>query len=156
MTADKTFTNEITDYSNVNVLVDRIIVNNDDDSKARYADSVQTAFFEGKGNCIIKIYEESETSTELFSNIFEADNIVFEEPNVNMFTFNNPVGACSRCEGFGSVIGIDENLVLKQTEQGYVISNNQKEIEKYRKGLKDIEFSLSKDDNGTIYFNQKL
>ena len=72
------FTNEITDYSNVNVLVDRIIVNNDDDSKARYADSVQTAFFEGKGNCIIKIYEESETSTELFSNIFEADNIVFE------------------------------------------------------------------------------
>jgi excinuclease ABC subunit A len=96
----------------INIVVDRIITNSKQESLTRYADSIETAFFEGKGICILKIFEEDNIIEKIFSNVFEADNIVFEEPNVNMFSFNNPIGACSRCEGFGSVIGIDENLVI--------------------------------------------
>jgi excinuclease ABC subunit A len=76
------------------------------------ADSVQTAFFEGHGKCVIKIAENGKTKTKIFSNIFEADGIKFEEPSVHMFSFNNPVGACPSCEGYGKVIGIDEDLVI--------------------------------------------
>ena len=95
----------------INIVVDRISVSNDEDSLSRFADSVQIAFSEGKGHCIIKVYGDTNTS-ETFSNKFEADGIEFEEPNVHTFSFNNPVGACPRCEGYGKIIGIDEDLVI--------------------------------------------
>jgi excinuclease ABC subunit A len=95
------------------ILIDRIrLLEKDEDMVARLSDSVQTAFYEGKGSC--SIFEETENSFKerVFSNKFEADGITFEEPSVNMFAFNNPFGACKTCEGFGTVIGIDEDLVI--------------------------------------------
>lgn len=97
---------------NCNVVIDRIMSDHDDDNISRMADSVQTAFFEGGGNCIIKIYTDQEITEKTFSSRFEADGMVFEEPSVHMFSFNNPVGACPLCEGYGKVIGIDEDLVV--------------------------------------------
>ncbi len=91
------------------LLIDRITVRlGDEDLAGRVADSVQTAYFEGHGACMI----ESAGERRRFSNRFEADGMVFEEPGVNLFSFNNPYGACRHCEGFGSVIGIDEDLVV--------------------------------------------
>lgn len=98
--------------SNCNIVIDRAVVQNDEDNLSRIADSVQTAFFEGHGECLIKVYEGSAVSEEHFSNLFEADGIQFEEPSVHMFSFNNPLGACPACEGYGKVIGIDEDLVI--------------------------------------------
>jgi excinuclease ABC subunit A len=95
-----------------NIVIDRATVINDEDNLSRIADSVQTAFFEGHGECIVKIYDGSDVKEEHFSNLFEADGIEFEEPSVHMFSFNNPVGACKTCEGYGKVIGIDEDLVI--------------------------------------------
>jgi len=95
-----------------NVVIDRATVLNDEDNLSRIADSVQTAFFEGRGECIVKIYEGTSIVEEHFSNLFEADGIEFEEPSVHMFSFNNPIGACPTCEGYGKVIGIDEDLVI--------------------------------------------
>ncbi len=95
------------------LVVDRIAVNHGDrDNTSRIADSVQTAFYEGFGETLVKIYDGDKAITNSFSNRFEADGIVFEEPSENLFAFNNPVGACPSCEGFGSVIGIDEDLVV--------------------------------------------
>jgi excinuclease ABC subunit A len=91
------------------ILIDRAAVQPDDeDLQFRLSDSVQTAFFEGHGTCIVKLDDETRT----FSDKFELDGIVFEEPNVNFFSFNNSYGACHTCEGFGSVLGIDEDLVI--------------------------------------------
>ncbi len=100
--------------SNIYLLIDRFVVMNDDeDNRNRIADSVQTAFYEGHGDCSIHIVNEDGTyKSETFSNKFEMDGITFEEPSVNFFSFNNPYGACKTCEGFGSVIGIDEDLVV--------------------------------------------
>ncbi|MBP5540323.1 MAG: excinuclease ABC subunit UvrA [Bacteroidales bacterium] len=93
----------------VRLLVDRVQVKHgDDDQSARIAESVQTAFFEGRGGCIVA-HEEGEAA---FSNRFEADGITFEKPNPNFFSFNNPYGACPTCGGYGSVIGIDEDMVV--------------------------------------------
>lgn len=95
------------------IVVDRLLINsNDPDLSARIADSVQTAFYEGKDQCLIDFKTPEKQGHELFSSSFAADGIQFEEPSVNMFTFNNPYGACKRCEGFGSIIGIDEDLVI--------------------------------------------
>lgn len=94
-----------------NLVVDRIKVETNEDSLSRFADSVQIAFSEGKGYCIIKAFGDTNTS-ETFSNKFEADGIEFEDPTVHTFSFNNPVGACPRCEGYGKIIGIDEDLVI--------------------------------------------
>ncbi len=94
------------------LVIDRLAASNDEDTLGRLADSVQTAFYEGKGECQVKIYEGHSTSTHAFSNKFELDGIEFEVPSEHMFTFNNPVGACPECEGFGNVIGIDEDLVI--------------------------------------------
>jgi len=96
----------------INLLIDRMAVQNDEDSLSRLADSVQTAFFEGKGTCIVQVFEGDKLTSNSFSNKFEADGIIFEEPSVHLFSFNNPVGACPTCEGFGKIIGIDENLVI--------------------------------------------
>jgi excinuclease ABC subunit A len=95
-----------------NVIIDRIVVQPDEDTQSRVADSVQTAFYEGHGECVLKIYSGEETIVRSFSNRFEADGIEFEEPTVHTFSFNNPVGACPTCEGYGKVIGIDEDLVI--------------------------------------------
>lgn len=94
------------------LIIDRIQATRNDDNLSRMADSVQTAFFEGNGECIIKIHDKDEVLEEKFSNLFEADGITFDEPTEHMFSFNNPVGACPACEGYGKVIGIDEDLVI--------------------------------------------
>ncbi len=94
----------------VYLVVDRLEVRPDDDEqRARIAESVQAAFFEGRGQCRIVVVDGS---TADFSNRFEADGITFEKPNPNFFSFNNPYGACPTCQGYGSVIGIDENMVV--------------------------------------------
>ena len=96
------------------LLVDRIQVRpGDDEQTARIAESVQTAFFEGRGACQVH-YEngEGENVVRCFSNLFEADGIVFEKPNPNFFSFNNPYGACPTCQGYGSIVGIDEDIVV--------------------------------------------
>ena len=95
------------------ILIDRFIVKKDDeDLKSRVGDSVQTAFYEGDGTCMIDYQLSDKTISKEFSNKFELDGMRFEEPSVNFFTFNNPFGACKSCEGFGSVIGIDKDLVI--------------------------------------------
>jgi len=97
----------------VEILIDRLTVSDDKLLKNRLADSVETAFFEGHDVCILKVYSsEKESEVFEFSKKFETDGIVFEEPSDMMFNFNNPVGACPVCEGFGKVLGIDENLVI--------------------------------------------
>ncbi len=96
------------------IVVDRLTAEMDtDDQVNRWTDSLQTAFFEGRGICRIEIYPSGE-STE-FSNKFEADGIEFEEPSPHLFSFNNPYGACPKCEGFGNIMGIDEDLVIPDT-----------------------------------------
>jgi excinuclease ABC subunit A len=103
---------KIKKFKELLVLIDRVIIHKDDaDLQGRLADSVQTAFFESHGCCITEIAGEKPVR-KTFSNKFEADGIVFEEPSVNLFSFNNPFGACKTCEGFGSIIGIDEDLVV--------------------------------------------
>lgn len=95
------------------ILIDRFVVQHDDDElQSRIADSVQTAFYEGEGSCFVEFSDEQTKEVVRYSNRFERDGISFEEPSVNLFSFNNPVGACKTCEGFGNVIGIDEDLVV--------------------------------------------
>ncbi len=96
------------------LLVDRLVTQpGDEDFSNRAADSVQTSFFEGAGECQVWVERaDSSYAKNVFSNLFELDGITFEEPDVNFFTFNNPVGACKTCEGFGSIIGIDPDLVI--------------------------------------------
>ncbi|WP_104733861.1 excinuclease ABC subunit UvrA [Hanstruepera ponticola] len=95
------------------LVVDRIIKKDDEDFYNRLADAIQTAFFEGKGTCIIE--QLSNNKQKSFSNAFELDGMTFLEPNVHLFSFNNPYGACPKCEGYGDVIGIDEDLVIPNT-----------------------------------------
>ncbi|MFC0876727.1 excinuclease ABC subunit UvrA [Saccharicrinis sp. FJH2] len=94
------------------ILIDRMAVSNDQDSLSRIRDSVETAFFEGRKNCIVKVYQGDDIIEKPFSHRFEADGMEFIEPTEEMFSFNNPLGACPECEGFGKVIGIDEDLVI--------------------------------------------
>jgi excinuclease ABC subunit A len=100
--------------SEVFLLIDRLVTNpEEEDFLNRAGDSVQTAFFEGEGECILWVEEQEQNyKKHSFSNLFELDGISFEEPSVNFFTFNNPIGACKTCEGFGSIIGIDPDLVI--------------------------------------------
>ena len=92
------------------LVVDRFVVNDNKEFRSRVADSVELAFYEGKGNCsIFNLETDKET---FFSNKFEADGIKFIEPSIHLFSFNNPFGACKNCDGFGETIGIDEELVI--------------------------------------------
>ena len=100
------------DTSSLFLIIDRMTVSSEKNTISRLADSAETAFFEGGGECILKFYTEKGIEEHTFSKRFEADGITFEEPNDLMFSFNSPVGACPTCEGFGKVIGIDENLVI--------------------------------------------
>ncbi|MGB7395127.1 MAG: excinuclease ABC subunit UvrA [Pricia sp.] len=95
------------------LVVDRVITKNDEDFLNRLANAVDTAFFEGKGELMIE--ELSTGNQQHFSNNFELDGMSFLEPNVHLFSFNNPYGACPKCEGYGDVIGIDEDLVVPNT-----------------------------------------
>ena len=95
------------------LIVDRIVVRDDEDFFNRLADSIQTAFYEGKGECVLESVE-SKVQTP-FSNKFERDGMTFLEPNVHFFSFNNPYGACKKCEGYGNIIGIDKDLVIPNT-----------------------------------------
>jgi len=94
------------------LVIDRIAISDDEDSLTRYADSVQQAYKLGDKICIVQTLEENESTIKEFSNTFEVDGISYEEPSVHMFSFNNPIGACPVCEGYGKVIGIDEDLVI--------------------------------------------
>ncbi len=99
---------------NYEILIDRATVRKDDeDNQFRIADSVQTALFEGHGDCTITV---PDVETRSFSDRFELDGMSFELPSVNFFSFNNPYGACKRCEGFGNVLGIDRDLVIPDKE----------------------------------------
>jgi excinuclease ABC subunit A len=104
--------NTMCESCSYDILIDRIFIGEEEDLQARVADSVGTAFYEGKGDCSLKIFENGNYREEKFSDRFELDGIRFELPSVHLFSFNNPVGACPVCEGFGSTIGIDEDLVV--------------------------------------------
>lgn len=91
------------------ILIDRAIAKYDEANQFRLSDSIQTAFFEGEGHCKVRILGKEERE---FSDLFELDGIRFEEPSVNFFSFNNPYGACRRCDGFGRILGIDPDLVI--------------------------------------------
>ena len=95
------------------LVVDRIITKNDEDFLNRLADAVEIAFFEGKGE--LQIENISNSSLTVFNNRFEADGISFLSPNIHLFSFNNPYGACKTCEGYGDVIGVDSDLVVPNT-----------------------------------------
>lgn len=106
--------NETKAQNLIKVIIDRFsIIKDDEANNSRIADSLQTAFFEGHGDCTAEIFLEEKKSDQInFSTKFELDGISFEEPSTQLFSFNNPYGACKRCEGFGSIIGIDEDLVI--------------------------------------------
>lgn len=101
------------DYSDLRLVVDRVVVQNNEDFYNRLGDAVQTAYFEGKGVCFIE--NMADNSVTEFNNKFELDGMTFLEPNTHLFSFNNPYGACPKCEGYGNVIGIDEELVIPNT-----------------------------------------
>ena len=98
------------DLSNYSLVIDRLVIKNNVDFKKRIADSIELAIYEGKGLC--SIYEIDSKKMTGFSNKFQLDNIDFIEPSLNLFSFNNPFGACKNCEGFGDTIGIDMDLVI--------------------------------------------
>lgn len=100
-------------HKDILLIIDRIVVKEEDEFYNRLADAVQTAFFEGKGICYLQ--ELNSEKRYSYSNNFEMDGITFLEPNVHLFSFNNPYGACPVCEGYGKIIGIDAELVVPNT-----------------------------------------
>lgn len=105
---DKSISNKTFKTGDVRIVIDRIRLDGEDETTSRLADSIQTAYFEGKGECFVDMNGEMQH----FSEKFELDGISFEEPSPNFFSFNNPYGACKRCEGYGKIIGIDPDLVV--------------------------------------------
>lgn len=95
------------------LIVDRLIIRHEEDFYQRLADAISIAFYEGKGDCAL--YHINEQKRTPFSNKFELDGMTFLQPNVHLFSFNNPFGACPKCEGFGDVVGIDSELVVSDT-----------------------------------------
>ncbi|MCD8742463.1 excinuclease ABC subunit UvrA [Mucilaginibacter roseus] len=98
----------------VRIVIDRVTKNAEEETVSRLGDSIQTAFFEGKGDCFVRWQQPDEDAEQerFFCDRFELDGMRFEEPSPNFFSFNNPYGACKKCEGYGKVIGIDEDLVI--------------------------------------------
>jgi excinuclease ABC subunit A len=124
-------------FEDIRIVIDRAsVIRNDEDNIFRISDSVQTAFFEGHDECIIQFVGEEEVR---FSDRFEADGIIFEEPSVNLFSFNNPYGACRRCEGFGKVLGIDPDLVIQDTHlsvyEGAIVPWRSESMNRWQKEL---------------------
>lgn len=103
---------ETKNYNDYNLVIDRMTVTGEKDDEIRLLDSLETAFYEGKDECMLKVWSEQGIITHTFSKRFEADGITFQVPSDLMFNFNNPIGACPMCEGYGKIIGIDENLVI--------------------------------------------
>lgn len=101
------------DNKDILLIIDRIVVKHEEDFYNRLADAVQTAFYEGKGICYLQELNTDKRTT--YSSNFELDGITFLEPNIHLFSFNNPYGACPQCEGYGNIIGIDEDLVIPNT-----------------------------------------
>ena len=101
------------DNKDILLIIDRIVVKSDEEFLNRLADAVQTAFYEGKGDCFL---QDVLTGNRIgFNTNFQLDGLTFLEPNIHLFSFNNPYGACPSCEGYGNVIGIDEELVIPNT-----------------------------------------
>lgn len=96
----------------INIVIDRLVISHSSDNFSRAADSAQTAFHTGQGYCQVVITNGKGLKRESFSNKFEEDGILFEEATEYLFSFNNPIGACPVCEGYGKILGIDENLVI--------------------------------------------
>lgn len=94
------------------LVIDRLSTSKEKATVNRFSESIETAFYEGEGDCTVRYLAEKGEETFHYSKRFEADGIEFEEPTEMMFSFNNPVGACPQCEGFGKVLGIDEDLVI--------------------------------------------
>lgn len=101
------------DLQDILLVVDRLVIKDDQEFYNRLADAINVAFFEGKGQCIL--HDIKSKTNHNFSNSFELDGISFLEPNVHLFSFNNPYGACPSCDGYGSIIGIDSELVIPNT-----------------------------------------
>jgi len=137
--------NEKTNISNkeISIVIDRIIIDKIDNHN-RIADSVQTAFFEGNGECNILIAGKVST----FSNKFELDGITFENPSTNFFSFNNPYGACKICEGYGSILGIDEKKVIPNENlsvyEGAIACWNGEKLKKWKERfiIRSAEFDF--------------
>ncbi|AEV31780.1 excinuclease ABC, A subunit [Owenweeksia hongkongensis DSM 17368] len=135
----------------IEIVIDRLTANiEDQENQNRLADSVQTAFFEGHGTCVIE--NVSDNTNTPFSNKFEEDGIEFEEPSTHLFSFNNPFGACPKCEGFGSIIGIDEDLVIPDSSlslyQDAVVAWKGEKMSEWRNdvinGASKIDFPIHK------------
>lgn len=111
-------TEKTVDNDDIYIVIDRLVVNDERTTRSRLVDSSETALYEGAGKCILKFLYADGREPEIaeFSLRFEADGIEFEEPSDQMFSFNSPVGACPECEGFGRIVGIDENLVIPNSE----------------------------------------
>ena len=127
----------ITDINNIFLLVDRFeLIKDNTELQSRIADSVQTALYEGQNECFVGIDQKE---THHFSNKYELDGITFEEPTINLFSFNNPYGACKTCEGFGSVLGLDEHLIIPNTSlsvyEGAVACWKGEKMSEYQKTL---------------------
>ncbi len=103
----------ISKYNNLFLVIDRIVRGESDEFLSRVADSLETAIFEGKGKCLV--YNLTKSKIKKYNTILEADGIKFTKPDTNFFSFNNPYGACTKCEGYGDIVGIDERLVIPNT-----------------------------------------
>ena len=129
--------NEKIDFSDIRIVIDRAsVIKDDEDNLFRISDSVQTAFFEGHDECIVQFIGGEE---KIFSDKFESDGITFEEPSANFFSFNNPYGACKRCEGFGKIIGIDPDLVIQDKNlsvyEGAIVPWRSEAMKKWQNNL---------------------
>ncbi len=110
---DKIIAKDNNHQGDLHLLIDRFVSDPDnDENNSRIIDSSEIAFVEGEGECTVEIIAGDKTKTKTFSNRYELDGVSFQEPSVNLFSFNNPLGACKKCEGFGQVLGIDPNLVI--------------------------------------------
>ena len=117
--------NEVINKKEFDLVIDRFIVNNDKDFEHQISDSIQTAFNELNDECWIDIFDENKITTQYFSKKLEADGMTFESPNIELFNFNSPIGACPTCEGFGKILGISEDLVIPDKNlslHGYCVS----------------------------------
>lgn len=145
----------------VEVIVDRIVVDANKDMSARLADSVQTCFQESEGECII---ETIDGESRYFNNRFERDGIEFTEPSVAFFNFNSPIGACPKCEGFGTIIGIDPDLVIpdkrKSIYEDAVVCWKGDKMQEWKKELMysadKFDFPIHKPYNELSKAQQKL
>jgi excinuclease ABC subunit A len=149
-TPDKELKKKFAVAENIYLLVDRIVVKDfDEDDIHRISDSINIAFYEGEGNMLLEVNEETKLP---FSNKFEMDGIAFEEPVPNLFSFNNPFGACPTCEGFSQVLGIDSDLVIPDKRMsvydGAVAPWKGEKLgwwrEQFVKGARSIDFPVHK------------